>query len=208
MTGYSDAPQPTVIPGTTVESVSDHGRPPAPGRLELLRTFVNTADIESGAEDLTSPPALADWLAARGLLPPRRRLTEQDLANAIELRETLRDVLEGNAGHTVRAGAEERLDRIAASVPLRARFAPGARLEPGETTKAPATAWLLGVIYESMIEGTWGRLKVCANDTCRWAFYDSSRNRSGTWCTMAVCGNRMKGRKFRRRHPAHASDAG
>jgi len=208
MTGYSDAPQPTAIPGTTVESLSDHRRPPAPGRLELLRTFVNTVDIESGSEDLTSPQALADWLAVRGLLPERKPLTQQDLADAIELRETLRAVLQGNAGHAVAAGAAERLDRIAASVPLRARFAAGARLEPAEAAKGPATAWLLGVIYESMIEGTWGRLKVCANDSCRWAFYDSSRNRSGTWCTMAVCGNRMKGRKFRRRHPAHSSDAG
>jgi predicted RNA-binding Zn ribbon-like protein len=208
MTGYSDAPQATAIPGTTVELVSDQGRPPAPGRLELVRTFVNTADIESGADDLTSPRALADWLTARGLLPRGRRLTTQDLADAIELRETLRDVLQGNAGHTVPAGAAERLDQIAATVPLRARFAPDARLEPAEATKARAMAWLVGVIYESMIEGTWGRLKVCANDSCRWAFYDSSRNRSGAWCTMAICGNRMKGRKFRRRHPAHASDAG
>jgi predicted RNA-binding Zn ribbon-like protein len=191
-----------------VESVSYHARPPATGRLELVRAFVNTADIESGAEDLMSPRALADWLTSRGLLPSRRRLTPQDLTDAIELRETLRDVLQGNAGHMVPAGALERLDRIAGSVPLRARFADGAHLEPAEATKAPATAWLLGVIYESMLEGTWRRLKVCANDTCRWAFYDSSRNRSGTWCTMAVCGNRMKGRKFRRRHPARASDAG
>ena len=183
-------------------------RPPAPGRLELVRSFVNTVDIESGAEDLTSPRALADWLVARNLLPNGRRLTAQDLADAIELRETLRDVLQRNAGHAVPAGAAERLDRIAAGVPLRARFADGARLEPAGETNAPATAWLLGAIYQSMVEGTWARLKVCANDTCRWAFYDSSRNRSGTWCTMAVCGNRMKGRKFRRRHPAHASDAG
>jgi predicted RNA-binding Zn ribbon-like protein len=60
----------------------------------------------------------------------------------------------------------------------------------------------LAIIYESITQGTWQRLKVCRNDTCRWAFYDSSRNHSGAWCTMAICGNRMKGRTFRRRHPA------
>jgi predicted RNA-binding Zn ribbon-like protein len=210
MDGYSETMQPTLIPGTTIESVSDHRRPPAPGRLELVRTFVNTTDVESGADDLTSPGALAEWLIARGLLPRGRRLTGQDLDEAITLRETLRDVLQGNAGHPVPAGAAERLDGIAAAVPLRARFAgvDGPRLEPADAGRAPATGWLLGAIYESMVEGTWSRLKVCANDTCRWAFYDSSRNRSGTWCTMAICGNRMKGKRFRRRHPARASDAG
>jgi predicted RNA-binding Zn ribbon-like protein len=48
-------------------------------------------------------------------------------------------------------------------------------------------------------EGKWGRLKVCSNDACQWAFYDRSRNRSGKWCTMEVCGNRMKARTFRQR---------
>ncbi|HEV2869799.1 MAG TPA: CGNR zinc finger domain-containing protein, partial [Actinomycetota bacterium] len=31
-------------------------------------------------------------------------------------------------------------------------------------------------------------------------FYDHSTNRSGTWCTMSVCGNRRKARAYRRRH--------
>jgi predicted RNA-binding Zn ribbon-like protein len=51
-----------------------------------------------------------------------------------------------------------------------------------------------------MTLGTFERLKICRNDECQWAFYDHSRNRSGVWCTMAVCGNRMKGRAFRTRH--------
>ena len=43
-----------------------------------------------------------------------------------------------------------------------------------------------------MRDGTWGRLKACAEDGCRWAFYDASRNQSGRWCSMAVCGNRPR----------------
>jgi predicted RNA-binding Zn ribbon-like protein len=69
----------------------------------------------------------------------------------------------------------------------------------------PAIGRLLGIVYESVTQGTWQRMKVCRNDACRWAFYDSSRNHSGTWCTMAICGNRMKGRAFRRRQPAGAA---
>lgn len=36
------------------------------------------------------------------------------------------------------------------------------------------------------------RLKICPN--CEWLFVDKSRNRSRTWCDMAVCGNRTKAR--------------
>ncbi|HBF28133.1 CGNR zinc finger domain-containing protein [Rhizobium sp.] len=34
------------------------------------------------------------------------------------------------------------------------------------------------------------RLKICGN--CGWLFLDKSKNRSRTWCDMAVCGNRVK----------------
>jgi predicted RNA-binding Zn ribbon-like protein len=51
-----------------------------------------------------------------------------------------------------------------------------------------------------MANGTWERLKACAlHDTCEWAFYDWSKNRSGTWCDMKVCGNRSKARAYRER---------
>jgi predicted RNA-binding Zn ribbon-like protein len=43
-------------------------------------------------------------------------------------------------------------------------------------------------------------MKACAlHDSCEWAFYDWSKNRSGTWCDMAVCGNRAKARAYRER---------
>ena len=55
---------------------------------------------------------------------------------------------------------------------------------------------LLMSVTAAMTAGNWNRLKVCANDACQRAFYDSSRNRSGRWCSMATCGNRMKGRAY------------
>ncbi|MGH2963155.1 MAG: CGNR zinc finger domain-containing protein, partial [Solirubrobacterales bacterium] len=63
---------------------------------------------------------------------------------------------------------------------------------------------LVGVAFQAQVEGQWERLKLCRNDECRWAFFDSSRNRGGTWCEMSVCGNRIKNRHYRRRHPARA----
>ncbi|WDZ77749.1 CGNR zinc finger domain-containing protein [Ensifer adhaerens] len=42
------------------------------------------------------------------------------------------------------------------------------------------------------------RLKICPN--CGWLFLDRSRNRSRTWCDMAVCGNRNKARRHYHRN--------
>ena len=42
------------------------------------------------------------------------------------------------------------------------------------------------------------RMKICGN--CGWLFIDRSKNRSRSWCDMAVCGNRAKAiRHYQRR---------
>ena len=43
------------------------------------------------------------------------------------------------------------------------------------------------------------RLRACANPNCRWIFLDTSRNSSRRWCRMAVCGNRSKVQRYRKR---------
>jgi len=181
-------------------------RPPAPGRLELVRTFLNTVDLESGEDDFASPSLLTAWLEERGLLPRGARLGAGELSEAIEFREALRDVLESNAGHGDAAAALRRLDEIAARIPMRVQIGGLPRLEPErEGGIHAAIGRLLAIAFEAAVDGSWRRLKVCRNDACRWAFYDSSRNRSGAWCSMAICGNRMKGRAFRRRRPVRAN---
>ncbi|WP_328294685.1 CGNR zinc finger domain-containing protein [Kineococcus sp. NBC_00420] len=44
-----------------------------------------------------------------------------------------------------------------------------------------------------------GRLRPCANSECRLFFVDRSRAGTGRWCSMAVCGNRMKARRHHSR---------
>ena len=56
---------------------------------------------------------------------------------------------------------------------------------------------LLLIIRRAQEDGSWSRLKACANADCGWVFFDRSRNRQGSWCDMAVCGNRLKNREFR-----------
>jgi len=73
------------------------------------------------------------------------------------------------------------------------------RLSPAVTGVDGFLAGLMAALARSMADGSWGRVKSCRSDTCRWLFIDHSRNRSGTWCSMAGCGSRMKARAYRAR---------
>jgi predicted RNA-binding Zn ribbon-like protein len=58
---------------------------------------------------------------------------------------------------------------------------------------------IVGSVFTAMAEPDWTRLKLCDSQTCRWVFYDQSRNHSSRWCSMAECGNRSKAKRFRQR---------
>ncbi|GAA4564291.1 CGNR zinc finger domain-containing protein [Planotetraspora kaengkrachanensis] len=44
-----------------------------------------------------------------------------------------------------------------------------------------------------------GRLRPCANDECHLFLLDRSKTNQARWCSMAVCGNRMKARRHYQR---------
>ena len=178
----------------------------APGRLELLRGFVNTADVETATEELGDAESAAAWLRSRQLLSADSIL-EADVDRLRGLREALRALLlSNNTGDPPPASALEVLNEQSAQAAIGLRFdSEGAELVTRCAGVDSAIARLLAIAHESMSDGTWARLKVCPADDCRWAFYDHSRNRSGTWCVMEVCGNRAKARSYRERHRAQAS---
>jgi predicted RNA-binding Zn ribbon-like protein len=184
---------------------------PAPGDLELVREFVETLEIdgETRDEELRSPELLASWLQDRGLLPGSERLGEKELARAIELREALRGMLLANNGIRVGEGPFESFNRIVDGAELSVRVGSdgNARLEPSDSGFEGAIGRLAAIVYESAVEGTWPRLKACSAGDCQAAFYDASRNRSGTWCDMASCGNRAKVRAYRERAAKPASSS-
>jgi predicted RNA-binding Zn ribbon-like protein len=171
-----------------------------PGSVGLLQDFLNTADIEAGSDLVATPGALMGWLGAKGLVAGDARVSAAEHARVLELRELLRDALEAATHGAPSNTPYARLDEIAAAVPLRVRFGAAAHLEPSRRQAAPALGPILASVYDAMSDEALGRLKVCRNDGCRWAFYDTSRNRSGVWCSMAICGNRQKGRVYRSRH--------
>jgi predicted RNA-binding Zn ribbon-like protein len=173
----------------------------APGSLELVQRFVNSVDFESGEDELTSPAALRDWLLERDLIDAADTVRPADLRRALDVREGLRALLLANAGAALDPELIERLDSAAARAGVRVEFKPGAepRLAPKATGVDGAVARLMGIVAGAVEQGSWQRLKACRRDVCHWAFYDHSKNHSGRWCQMEVCGNIEKARTFRER---------
>jgi len=180
----------------------DLGSKPANGDLRYVQGFVNTADIEAGRDMLATREGLARWLERHGLLAAGTPVSERDRERAVAFREALRSMLFAHHGDPLDPGAVAVLDAIGRKAPLHLSFDRngGATLAPVSAGVEGALARLSAVIYRAMLDGSWTRLKVCRNDACRWAFFDASRNRSGSWCSMEVCGNRMKVRAHRERH--------
>jgi hypothetical protein len=81
----------------------------------------------------------------------------------------------------------------------------------GELALHPAgrgTGWFISAVwvqvYLAQHGGTWRRLKLCHNPHCASAFYDRSKNNSGVWHDVRVCGNAVNLRASRARRRASA----
>jgi predicted RNA-binding Zn ribbon-like protein len=181
------------------------GRRPAPGALGLVQSFVNsrwdlTRELE---EQLGAPADLARWLRDHHLLTRSARLGEADLTRALEVREGLRTLL---FAHNGALADEEAIGRLngALGITLGVEFRPDGAPEfsPHGRSLDGALASIATIVTVAQIDGTWSRLKACPGLHCGWAFYDHSRNQSGSWCSMSKCGSRSKAREYRRRHRA------
>jgi predicted RNA-binding Zn ribbon-like protein len=175
---------------------------PAPGRLELIRGFVNTLDLEHASDQLSDAAGASRWLAAAHLPGAGPELDDAGLARLVAVREALRQLLlANNAGERPSATALAVLnEQSEAAIGLHFSEDGGAQLVTHCRGVDAAIAELLAIVHEAIHDDSWRRLKVCPADDCRWAFYDHSRNRSGTWCDMGDCGNRAKARAYRERH--------
>jgi predicted RNA-binding Zn ribbon-like protein len=172
------------------------GRAPAPGPLRLVQEFVNTLDAEEGRDLLADRETFRAWVQEQGPAVAGPPPTDRDIAAAIELREALRALLRVNSGADPDPGAAALVNRMSAEAPVRVELGPdGAAALQGEGLLAT----VLAAAATAMLDGSWARLKACADPGCEWAFYDRSRNRSGQWCDMAVCGSRHKVRAYRSR---------
>ena len=200
---------------------SDHVHRDVP--LETAFEFLNTLELEGDAlvERLTSLDTAAAWLSDAHVVPDATAITglprttrERDalLDRLVTARTALRDVAHAVAHEEAppRAaidevnrvlGARERIELVAAP--------DGVRL--GHSHVGDAVDDVLARIAEPIVReigsGHDDRIRICANDTCRWIFYDESRAGRRRWCDMATCGNRAKARRHRARQKESAETA-
>jgi predicted RNA-binding Zn ribbon-like protein len=169
--------------------------------LNLVEQFLNTVDERTfsahghkhvPSDGLTSVEALASWLKGHGLLTPEQELSPSHLAAAVTLRAALREALTGGADE---AQAAQALARF----PLRLAPDSAGRLRMAADSGVAGLDVIVETVAASVAGGSWSRLKLCASEDCRWAFYDTSRSGGGRWCSMEACGNRHKTRAYRRR---------
>ena len=173
----------------------------APAPLIAVQGLANTFAVEPGEERLLDPAAARRWLIESDLAAPGIEVGDPELRRLVELREAIRELIDANLdGDPETAGT--RLARIAAEHPVALIAAEDGRLSvdlaPPSTIDG-VVSQMIGIVFAAQLVSEWPRLKICASDECRWAFYDSSRNRSGTWCQMETCGNQIKNRAYRRR---------
>jgi len=175
-------------------------RGPAPGPLRLVQQFLNTHNHEfpPEADRLGTPERAGHWLVGHGLLPMGTAIDEGDRRRVVQSRDALRALVMANRGRRVGAAHLRVLNEAGATcVAIRFGLDGRPRLEPVDEGVAGALGRILVAGYGAWLAGTWPRLKGCAQ--CEWVFFDRSKNRSGTWCSMTICGNRTKNRAYRRR---------
>jgi len=176
---------------------------PAPMPLLAVQAFANTLDIEEAKDALADPSSARRWLEEAQMIAPRFELGPAGLEAARALRDALRESLEANTSGKLDPATADTLATLAGTWRIEldcdgeGRFA--LDLNPAKSI-AELGSQFLGVVFQAQLDGTWERLKLCDNAECRWAFYDLSRNRSGSWCRMGECGNRLKNRAYRERH--------
>lgn len=170
-----------------------------PEKLHLVESLANSLDVEGGLDDFESVAKARAWVEAHGV--GRVELTTGDVERLRAFRDGLRALLLANHGEPVDARAIAAMNESTGGALLAVGFDEfgNAMVHPQGSGANRVLAEMLKGILSAMGDGSWERLKICRNDDCAVAFYDVSKNRSRSWCSMAVCGNRMKVRSFRQR---------
>jgi predicted RNA-binding Zn ribbon-like protein len=171
--------------------------------IDLIVDFVNTRDVEEGTDSIAEPAQLVEWIAERtGEHLPELEAT--DVQRLRGLRESIRGLMHANNGAPVEESDLKPLREAAERSRFRLSFDSegGLELTPARADLSGFEASLLLALEHLQCHEVWPRLKACTEDDCQWAFYDTTRNRSRTWCSMDVCGNREKTKRYRQRKSA------
>jgi predicted RNA-binding Zn ribbon-like protein len=191
-----------------------HGRHAHEAGLEAFLDLVNSVEFDDGLtrEHLPSASDAAEFLVRRGLAHREAleaaldgdRSAERRMTRLRAVRAAAREVWDALVEH--RAADPSALDQLNDAL----RHRPLVELTLGADGcgvghRHVGDPWdeALARVLEPFVAQVSGdgtdRFRVCANDGCRWVFYDESRAARRRWCDMSSCGNRAKAARHRAR---------
>ena len=157
----------------------------APSDEDFLLAVLNSTPVVDGvpADEFADTARARAWLASAG-----GQGTEAELRHVAEARRLLQAVVRGEQPPDVLAP----LLQGAACRPALAdgRIAWSLVVQPDRELAVRAV-----LTWDALGRTSPGRLRPCANDECRLFLIDRSKAGTARWCSMAVCGNRMKARR-------------
>ncbi|MBW3612376.1 MAG: CGNR zinc finger domain-containing protein [Chloroflexi bacterium] len=196
-----------------------HDTQPEPvGERELFLDFANTVELSGGvAQDhVADGSSLRGWLRARGLVSARTPASAvaAELSGFQDLRALVREMAARQAGgRSPTARQVQRLNRVLREGVHHHELrydARGGRFTVGQVggELPQARAAIAGALAHYLADHDVDRLRVCANDGCRWLFVDASPTGRRRWCDMRVCGNRAKVARHRAKVARHRARRG
>jgi len=174
--------------------------------LDTALDFINTLDLDDGqlVEHFQGPADASAWFADRHLShgSAGKAWTAEDLEHVRHVRGAMREVVEAViAGRRPEPGAVRVVNEtLEARAPARLELdGNGIRVGHAHAVSPvdDALARVADTIADELATGRPDRFRVCANDQCRWAFFDSSPTGRRRWCDMQTCGNRAKAARHR-----------
>jgi predicted RNA-binding Zn ribbon-like protein len=161
-----------------------------------LVSLLNTVVLEEDIDELADGSGFDAWLGAAG----SGASSPGELATARQLRAALRALAARNCGQPLNevalAEAAGCTTNLRVSIQL---AADGSAIVVGGEGAARTLGQVLASYARAVEQSRWRRVKLCASPSCRWAFWDGSKNASRKWCAMSVCGSRSKMRSYRQR---------
>ncbi|MFD9608264.1 CGNR zinc finger domain-containing protein [Streptomyces sp. NPDC090082] len=157
-----------------------------PVSLDLLNTRWNEEGVRRDL--LADVEGLAVWLAANGL-EGRFAADDATLRHTLAARDALGALVDrpGDPAATARVDAVLGHGRIRATLTTEG---PGEEAEFADPARGPG--WTAARDYLDLLRTAPDRIRACAHEACILHFFDTSRNGTRRWCSMAVCGNRAK----------------
>ncbi|MGW1255805.1 CGNR zinc finger domain-containing protein [Streptomyces sp. NPDC002513] len=153
----------------------------------LLELLNSTPVVKGVVQDrLADPDAARFWQRTHG-----GSGTAGEHRHLLQARDALQGVVRGSRPATS-------LTPLLEGVVSRPRLLPAVSWEldaPAERRTAVDAVMAWSALEETMP----GRLRPCANPECRLFLIDRSKTNEARWCSMAVCGNRMKARRHYQR---------